>query len=891
MHSHKIFAALLAAIAFPPFAVAGDSAGESGGGPAEPLGDLVPGLLEDGDSWPRSAFPFAGGVAFTAWDAWHGEELHVFDGAELRLLEDLWPGRGGWVQTRPVLLGSHYYLRARDGVIGGELWRTAADGTEFVPVLDLCPGACDGVGPAQPVVAGGLILFAGGDGSGSGRELGVSDGTADGTRLLADVCPGACSASPGEFTELNGLVFFVATGPNGRELWVSDGTESGTREVIDLCPGCNSSPRNLFAWGDHLYFIASTPTLGTSDLWRTDGTAAGTSQVGGPGGDLTPFLDLLYFVSGGILWATDGAPGGATAITVFPTNNVRNIEVAGGILYASVGLSPGGEPGELWAYDGFSARRVRGGFRDAPLTLYRVGDRVAFNAVEEDEGEPPWRDEPWVSDGTPAGTYRLADLWTGPGGTFFSDAGGRIFFSASDETGVEPWISDGTPAGTRRLADLSPARPAGFTGAGTVSVGDRVVFRHREFQQPAFLWASDGTAAGTELLLEWPELHAYADLDGRLHVAGSPDSGPYGLWAIEGGEAPPELLVAVDATRLTPAAGALWFSTAHHGQQLWVTDGAAAGSRRIADVNPGYYSGPCPFPCLPNPDYPREMTFSGGSLFFVAFEDGAPNQLWISDGSGAGTVPLRDFPAVPGIADVGPEELTAHAGGVLFQVFDPSIGRELWWSDGTPEGTGPVADLVPGTGSSNPRDLTPLGGATLFVAREPGVGDRLWRVDGAPPVPTLVSDLVIDGRASQVGELIGDGSRAFFPLYHHSTGQELWVTDGTPGGTVQVVDLVRGRAGSYPDPLAFAGGRLFFAADDGVSGFELWVTDGTAAGTALVEDLTPGPAATQPDWAALAGDRLVFFGEDRDRGLEPWGLDPAAADRAREPAPPGKSEP
>lgn len=51
-------------------------------------------------------------------------------------------------------------------------------------------------------------------------------------------------------------------------------------------------------------------------------------------------------------------------------------------------------------------------------------------------------------------------------------SGGRIFFAASDDAGQEPWVSDGTPGGTRRLADLDPgggSEPAMFTAfAGRV---------------------------------------------------------------------------------------------------------------------------------------------------------------------------------------------------------------------------------------------------------------------------------------------------------------------------------------------------------------------------------------------------------------------------------------
>ncbi len=46
------------------------------------------------------------------------------------------------------------------------------------------------------------------------------------------------SSSPSNFVEVNGTVFFTATTPNeGTELWKSDGTSAGTVLVRDIRPG------------------------------------------------------------------------------------------------------------------------------------------------------------------------------------------------------------------------------------------------------------------------------------------------------------------------------------------------------------------------------------------------------------------------------------------------------------------------------------------------------------------------------------------------------------------------------------------------------------------------------------------------------------------------------
>src|SRR5881396_2555956 len=54
------------------------------------------------------------------------------------------------------------------------------------------------------------------------------------TVLVKDINPGRGSSSPDGLTDVNGTLFFSAEDPtNGRELWKSDGTAAGTEEVRD----------------------------------------------------------------------------------------------------------------------------------------------------------------------------------------------------------------------------------------------------------------------------------------------------------------------------------------------------------------------------------------------------------------------------------------------------------------------------------------------------------------------------------------------------------------------------------------------------------------------------------------------------------------------------------
>ena len=106
--------------------------------------------------------------------------------------------------------------------------------------------------------------------SSSGRELWVSDGTAEGTHLVADLNLGSDSSFPGEFVLLGpGQALFAAdNGARGKELWTTDGTADGTRLLSDLNPGSQSSEPSGFALVGRSG--GNTTTLGDDTITGTD---------------------------------------------------------------------------------------------------------------------------------------------------------------------------------------------------------------------------------------------------------------------------------------------------------------------------------------------------------------------------------------------------------------------------------------------------------------------------------------------------------------------------------------------------------------------------------------------------------------------------------------------
>ncbi len=99
-----------------------------------------------------------------------------------------------------------------------------------------------------------LAIFAGSTAA-SGDEPWITNGTTQGTTILADIFPGTGGSKAQGFTRYAGEVFFYADdGVHGMEVWRTDGTQKGTKMLADLVPGPGGlSPLGLSAANHRLY--------------------------------------------------------------------------------------------------------------------------------------------------------------------------------------------------------------------------------------------------------------------------------------------------------------------------------------------------------------------------------------------------------------------------------------------------------------------------------------------------------------------------------------------------------------------------------------------------------------------------------------------------------------
>ena len=778
----------------------------------------------------------------------------------------------------------------------GALWRS--DGTRAGTFPLPTSGRTSGDSVALP---GGRVLFATSDGNRG--ELWRTDGTAAGTRRVADVAMGWTRMLAGD------LAFFSGR-RNGRSfLWRSDGTEAGTVPLRRF-----ASIQSIVASGRSVFFIAGDYQ---SSLWLSDGTVAGTRRLASVAGCsdrngcstrvLGVLGQFLYFAHSNKLWRADAVTGTVVALAEM---NVNQAVVSGGRLYFSffsrngafavASIGPGEEraraldgctdgcPGSLsWtplaalpddgrilvgvhtAADRLEVWAAGGG--TAPTTLFTLpgDDRRLFGlstrsfggrtlvGLSTDRGS-----ELWSTDGTSAGTQRLAD--TGNGGLDLALAGDRAVFGGYDEeAGFQLWSTDGTPAGSDRLLILE-ARGAGSQSRAFAAVAGGVAFRACDGRRTV-LWASDGVPghAPTPLL---DERDGCAPLLGEsvpLHVDGrifftEPDTpagpGVRQLWTSDGtpgGTAPLTSFSDQLAGEPFVLGGKVSFVVqplAAGGASLWQTDGTAGGTaERMA------------FPSALS-DL-RAATPIGEELYFAAVDSTAGLHLFASAASSGETRRLTA---------AGPQPLDATYGIPFYPPRFTRFGDHVYFTM-CARWPGPCG-LMRTRGSVESTELF-IGDpwiayehqSPLLVFRDRLVfegDDGLASTDGSATGTTVLTAMSLD-------TLVVLGNRLFFYARDDQHGRELWTSDGTAAGTRLFVELAPGPRTFLPQRLVAGGGRLWLIAADPAYGRELWTVD-PATGSGAVVDVAPGAMSSSPSDLAAVGERLLFTADDGEGGREPW---------------------
>jgi large repetitive protein len=266
-----------------------------------------------------------------------------------------------------------------------------------------------------------------------------SDGTAEGTHTIERLA--GPPPAGWKMTVANDRVWFT----NGSTLAVSDGS-TPMQQILSLSDAIGPI-REVVEGPNATYFLDEN--FADWRLWRTDGTGAGTRIVRTSTQLPTNFIatsDRLLFTQNLTLFSTDGttantvnlgAPGASVSCTLGSGNEPV---VVGNQLYWYVRRNNG--TAALWKSNGTLAGTSEvatfAASSPACVTMSALDGRVYFRGFDPEHGA-----EPWVTDGTNAGTRLVTDLYPGTTGSDpreLTTAGNHLFFSAeTPDRGRELW--------------------------------------------------------------------------------------------------------------------------------------------------------------------------------------------------------------------------------------------------------------------------------------------------------------------------------------------------------------------------------------------------------------------------------------------------------------------
>jgi ELWxxDGT repeat protein len=318
--------------------------------------------------------------------------------------------------------------------------------------------------------------------------------------------------------------------------------------------------------------------------------------------------------------------------------------------------------------------------------------------------------------------------------------------------------------------------------------------------------------------------------------------------------------------------GYLYFGSSDgiNGLELWKSNGTGSGTILVKDIflgsNDGLY-------------YDPGLADSIGNTLYFGANDGKGFGLWKTDGTKDGTEiferllpPSLTYGSTPRLYNVSSKDKLVFR--ALYQ-----DAAEVWISDGTPQGTQVLDTINPRPGGSDPYGLSRLGDFVYFEANDGLNGRELWRTDGTATGTTKVAEInktpyspgvynisPSTGNAD-ILDLTPSSNKLFFTADDGASGRELWVTEGADR-TYMVKDL-NAQGGSNPRYLTDFNGIVYFETNIGSIGSGIWRTDGTDSGTYMVESFATLGGGIG---FGVLGDKL-FFTAYSPFGAELWVTD------------------
>ena len=563
--------------------------------------------------------------------------------------------------------------------------------------------------------------------------------------------------------------------------------------VHDFGELTNANVNFLVATNGIAFFEVGTITGSDIQLWRSDGTAAGTTLLHDFGGPIVPVTGRALMLTG---------DGNAAGMTFFQLEDVNSNDL------------------QLWGSNGTAAGTrllhdfgVGAGSKVLLLDLGNPGGTEIFAVNDQFSGVfhgplPVGRFELWGSNGTAQGTSKIYDFnqpnGTGAGassGGSSSWSGGNVSSAGSvrtNQAGIIPGTT-GIQIPYLRTANGTALIPTWGLTLNPIHGGVA-------FVTDSQLLGSDGTVSGTKVLHDFGinegfELLAPSINDLLRPMSNISDFLPLRLFLGNGTH-----LMQV-TNRIT------------HDVQLWGTDGTPAGTRLFHDFG------------TTGVTLAYQGISSGVELFAVTNDHTHTVQLWGSNGTVTGTGLVRDF----GAAGISISPVALVNGIQLLEVANVNTHEvQLWRSNGRNSGTFLLADFGAEAGIAvNYLDVV-NGTALIGVSNLIKHDTQLWGSNGFVAGTALLRDFVGVTVVIQAFAKVGP-----FEILNVTDSidhdVQIWRTNGKRSGTTLLYDF-----GSAIVAINALGGPIvteFFTVTDTVTNdVQLWSTNGNAPGTKRLYD-------------------------------------------------------
>ncbi|GGB78632.1 hypothetical protein GCM10011325_02690 [Dyadobacter sediminis] len=537
--------------------------------------------------------PVGSSLYFLTSDELTGTELWKTDGstAGTGLVKDINPGAGSSDASRMRPVNGELYFMADDGTHGEELWKSGGTAATTMLIKDIRPGSM-GSDIQELAAVGNKAAFTANDGN--GEKLWQSDGSPNGTTILADM-------PASRLINVNGTLYFNGNPESGSELFKSTMVTSGTSAVTNFAKS-GSMPLGFTQINGVSYFSADDGINGR-ELWKTNGSTAGTvlvsdiqSGVNGSNPEqITHVNGTAFFVTGSGsqvhgLWKTGGTAATTIKLKDFPKSyELQGLINVNGTLFFGVHDTSGSM--QLWKSDGSSAGTQL--IRTFPLTdtfsPVAFNGHVYFGAYDNINNIGLWK-----SNGTPEGTTLVKDMPVDAGSSVYKTltvAGNFIYYIATGYENLRSHFYLVKTNGTTQETTVIKELDATFFFTKLVAVNDLLFFRSRDQsdREDVFeenLWRSDGTAQGT---------YSVATI---RSFTGEEEIGPGNMIAVNG-----------------------VFYFAHDGErEIWKSNGTTAGTQKVTN-----------FGSMRSEGYFEHLTAIGNTLYYVTSDGTSGREIWKTD--------------------------------------------------------------------------------------------------------------------------------------------------------------------------------------------------------------------------------------------------------------------